>query len=468
MENALDKKAIRGDIFKLIVPTVLENMLQILAGIVITAMVGRLMSDDISAQGISNRIYNLSFALFRGLGVGTTVVVATYFGAGNRAKCRRIIEQTYLTSIPVAVLLVMMMFIFARPLMAFFTSNASLVRTAIDYTRITVWATPFMAIISINTAAFNGHGDTKTPMYLALFLNIINIAVGYVLIFGVGGVGGLGIIGAAYTTIISQACGCTAGLVLLYRKRGYFGTVNHGESFFKMDFNIIRDVYATGIPAAFENLFWQLSAILMSKVILGYGSDHYAAYQLGLQAEMFTEMPAMGFVVASTTLSARAIGQRNGPLYRSYYSSMMRMAMLVAIPATAALFLAPVPLMKLLTDKAILHEIGSKYVFIMGFAQVPQVLSKVYNGFIRSSGGKRVPMYISFIGIWLIRVPLVMLIGWVLKLDIIYIWFAISLDQISRMALSMLYMKRRDVKHTVERMIAADEAQGIPVPTHSA
>ena len=72
----MDKKKVNQDIFRMVLPIIVENVLQMSAGLVTTAMIGRLLADDISAQGIGNRITNTFWALFKGVGIGTTAIVA--------------------------------------------------------------------------------------------------------------------------------------------------------------------------------------------------------------------------------------------------------------------------------------------------------------------------------------------------------------------------------------------------------
>jgi len=449
MEITYNKNRINKEILHLMVPIVMENTLQLVAGIVLTAMVGRLLADDIAAQGISNIVYRIFFVLFRGLAIGATVMVATYYGKREFDKCRRTIEQAYLTAIPMLVLAIVIVTLFPVQILSLFTDDRNLVYLAVDYTRVLVWALPFMAAISFNTASLNGQGDTKTPMFIAIILNIVNISTGYVLIFGIGPIGGFGIMGAAYATVIAQFCGAILGLYALYRKRGPFRMASHGKAFLSLDTSEIKNYFSIGLPAAMEFMFWQVAAIVMSVILLSYGNTYYAAYQLGIQAEMLTDMPAQGFVVAATTLAARAIGQRDAPLYRVYYSQIWKMAMVVGAVSSIILFSVPRQLMMILTNNPELQEIGAGYVFLMGFAMIPQTMGRVYGGFIRSSGGKRIPMYISFAGIWLVRVPLVVLFGWVLRLDISFIWMAIIADHILRISVNVIYARRKNLRDYV-------------------
>jgi len=452
MEIVYNKKRINREILHLMVPIVMENTLQLVAGVALSAMVGRLLTDDIAAQGISNIVYRIFFVLFRGLAIGATVIVATCYGKRQIDKCKRTLEQAYLVAIPILIVAISVLSLFPVQILSMFTDDRNLVYHAAEYTRVLVWALPFMAVISFNTAAMNGQGNTKTPMFIAMALNVVNISAGYVLIFGVGPVGGFGIMGAAYATVISQFSGAILGVCAIYRKKGCFGKISHGKPFISLDVAEIKNFFSIGLPAAMEFMFWQLSAILMSMVLLSYGNNYYAAYQLGIQAEMLTDMPAQGFVVAATTLAARAIGQRDSALYKIYYSQIRKMALVTGIVSATLLFAIPRQLMMVLTNNPELQEIGAGYVFLMGFAMIPQAMSRVYSGFIRSSGGKRVPMYISFAGIWMVRVPLVVLFGWVLGLDINFIWMAIIVDHIVRIASSIIYTKRKNIYNYVDSL----------------
>ena len=142
----IDKKQISKDITKLAIPVVLENMLQILANVITAAMIGRLISTDISAQGISQRVTQIYWALFRGIGVGVTVAVAVSYGAGNRGRCRRIIEQTYLVFMPVAAIFTIGTLMFPRQLLSIFTSDSLIITRGAQYMLIAIWAVPFTVL----------------------------------------------------------------------------------------------------------------------------------------------------------------------------------------------------------------------------------------------------------------------------------------------------------------------------------
>lgn len=90
-----------------------------------------------------------------------------------------------------------------------------------------------------------------------------------------------------------------------------------------------------------ETVFWQVSAIILSKVILFYGNQAFAAYQLGIQAEEITEMPAIGFSTASTTLAARAIGMQDEELRKVYFKEQLKVGVFISSITSVLLIFPP-------------------------------------------------------------------------------------------------------------------------------
>ena len=327
-----------------------------------------------------------------------------------------------------------------------------LIAVGTGYMRLTVLGLPFVAIMAFVTSTFQGHSNTKTPMLIAMLVNISNIVLGYVLIFGVGGIGGFGIYGAAIALSASRAIGAITGLILLFKGPfRVFSTEQLKGKRFQYDWVCIKDVYSTGIPAAVENFFWQFSAIIMSRAILTYGEVSFSAYQIGLQAEDISGMATFGFGVAATTLSAKAIGMRDGELFRSYFREDVRLCSTISVFTSLALILLPTVFMSLMTNNPEIQRIGAVYVFVMGFIQIPQNLSGILSKTLLSSGYKNTPMIISFVGIWLIRIPLALLVTYVLKWDVLFIWLCIALDQLSRFIINVVIMKRKNVLYTAVR-----------------
>ena len=440
IDTTYSRKEIRKEIFALILPIIMENVFQVSASLVTVAMIGRLSPLDISAQGIVMRITETLNSLFRGVAIGSTVYIAKAYGAKSMDQCFKVFKQTLISAVPMAILFGSVLFALPTQFLRILTDSSELLTVGAGYMRLTVMGLPFVAIMALVTSAFQGHSNTKTPMMIAMLVNISNIVLGYVLIFGVGGIGG-----AAAALTMAQAIGAITGLVLLFKgPYKVFSAEQLKEKIFHYDWKCIKDVYSTGIPAAIENFFWQFSAIIMSRAILTYGEVSFSAYQIGLQAESISGM-------AATTLSAKAIGMRDADLFRSYFKEDVWLCTVISIFTSLSLILMPGIFMSMMTNNADIQKIGIVYVFIMGFIQIPQNLSGILSKTLLASGYKNTPMIVSFVGIWLIRIPLALLVTYVLKWDVFFIWLCIALDQIARFIINICIMKRKKVLQTAVR-----------------
>lgn len=191
MDTTYSRKEIRKEIFALILPIIMENVFQVSASLVTVAMIGRLSPLDISAQGIVMRITETLNSLFRGVAIGSTVYIAKAYGAKSMDQCFKVFKQTLISAVPMAILFGSVLFALPTQFLRILTDSSELLTVGAGYMRLTVMGLPFVAIMALVTSAFQGHSNTKTPMMIAMLVNISNIVLGYVLIFGVGGIGGL-------------------------------------------------------------------------------------------------------------------------------------------------------------------------------------------------------------------------------------------------------------------------------------
>ncbi|MBQ6592332.1 MAG: MATE family efflux transporter [Solobacterium sp.] len=439
-------------IVRILFPIMCEYALMMVSSIILTSFIGRLAVDEISIYGLSTRISNIYFALFRGMGVGLMILSAKAYGQGNIERCRWLQHQSYETIMPPAIIMAVIAWIFARPLLSIMTKDPMLLDRGVVILKLMLVFMPLQALIGLNTAAFQAFGNTKTPMLIAGAGNVIAIISGIVLIFGIGGFGGFGLRGAAMAQIVSWAGMALIGLYLIYGPKGLYKGVGEAHPLLaKPDAEDVKTIYRTGIPVALENSYWNVATVYISRVILFYGSSYYAAYQLGLQAEGFCDVLSAGFMTGAMTLSSMAIGAMDDQLYRRYFKRLNFYCLIVCFLTMSFLFFGGRPILRILTDKEELIMLAMGYLVAMVFSQIPQHMAKVISGFIRTSGHEQVPMIISFLGI-VLRVALVILFGEILRLDIIFVWWAFNADLWFRYIVSLIYGKRKRVLDYISDM----------------
>lgn len=431
------------EVWRLVLPCLLESLLTYAVGLITSAMIGRLTADDISAQGIGFRVANMISAFFRGIGVGATVLVGVHYGAGHLEKCRKLVEQTMLVVFALSVACVLAVLCAPQFFLGFFAEDQGLLDTAENYLRVAIWLCPGAAVSRIVTAAFNGQGDTRTPLYIAVLTNVVNAALGWVLIFGCGPVPAMGLLGAAYSQVISNCFSICVGLFALYRRNGLYARVHRGARLWNFDLADLKSVFVVGLPASVENMMWTFAAMVMSRALLSYGSDVYAGYQLASQCEEVLGAPAFGFQTAATTLSAQCVGRKDRWALRRYFSRSCVLAVAISLPCMLLMIVFPGLFMALLTDKPLLQEVGAEYLIIVALAYIPQMLNMIAFGTVRAMGHKYFPVIGSMTGMWCVRIPIAALAAWVLHADIAVVFAGVAIDQCYRFILAWIFIKRK-------------------------
>lgn len=439
-----DEKQIGKKILSMIIPITAENILQMTAGVVSMAMVGRINALAVGAIGMSNILFRIIWAVFKGISTGTSVFVAQSYGANNYKKLKSVSEQGFVLSIGLSMVLQQILFWNAKFLISIFNPTTNLLADGTMYIRIISWSLPFAAIILLVGGILQGMGNAKTPMIIIGLLNLVNIIFSYLLIFGNLGFPALGLRGAAIAYDISYVVAAIFGLYILFSRNGTFDKIGGG---FKLYFNKVESIQLLkfGLPTSLETCFWQFASIIITRAILTYGETAYAAYQLGLQAEAISYMPAAGFGIAASTFIGQAIGSRDNKLGKRYLSHLIRLTIIITAIAGGVLIFFPKIIMRVLTDDPQVIAIGALYLFVMGVVQIPQNLSALLNGALRGAGYPKVPMINAGVGLWVIRIPLVLFMTYVLGGEIHWIWIIMGIDLIFRFFLSYFTFKKKDI-----------------------
>lgn len=448
-ENTSKKslQEIRKKIYSMILPITIASVLEMATGLVSMAMIGRIGGDSsiaVDAIGISSRITQIVWALFKGITTGAAVFVAQAYGANNHRKLKQVIKQTIISSIILVIILQLIIYFNSNQLLGIFNPSEYLMQNAVLYLKTVSFGLPFLTIMLAVAASLQGMGNAKTPMIIGFIVNIINIILSYLLIFGNLGMPALGLKGAAIATVSAQICGALLGLYVLLSNNGVLSS-EINKNFFKVDIKQVFEIYKVGIPASMESIFWQIAAIILTKAILTFGETTFAAHQFGLQAESISYVPAAGFGVAATTFIGQALGAKNKEQGKAYLKETLKGVILVTCFCSAILVFFPKMLMSMLTPNVEIINLGAKYLIIMGLVQLPQNISGVINGALRGAGYTRVPMYIAAAGLWGLRVPFTLTFTYIFHLSIIVIWIVMGIDLIFRFLLSLIIYRKKDI-----------------------
>ncbi len=433
--EALILPTLRQNIVRIVWPATTESVLQMLVGIVATAMVGHLGAEAIGAVGLSTRVTQIVWALFSAVGTGATVLIARAVGANDREAVERTAVQALVLAIAVVSVLTALVVWQARGIMSgLFPAPSGVLDLGFMYLSIVALGMPFMAIMQVAGAIMRGAGNTRTPMAIAFVVNGINVGLTSILIYGHFGLPAFGLRGAAVAVVVAQAVGAVLAFLTLTRVHNIIS--GSAARRYRPQVLTVRRILAIGVPAAFEMIFWQAANIVLMRLIIRFGTAELAAHQLGLTAESLSFMPAVGFGIAATALMGQSLGAKNPRLAERYVAETVRLCALLTVFTAGILFFLPEAIMDVLTNDAEVIRLGAIYLRLMALAQLPQQIAGVLNGGLRGAGDTKAPMVIGGVGLWLVRLPLAWALGVGLGLGIRGVWIAMTIDLFLRFGAS--------------------------------
>lgn len=435
----VDKSLSRG-IILLAWPVMAEMFLQTLAQIVDMAMVGRLGQAAIAAVGLSFRPLFVGQAIFLGLGVATTALVARFIGAGDKRKAALAAEQSLLTTSVLALLLAMFGYLFARQITLFMGAAGDVVELGTSYLLGFSPGLFFLMLATIMTSSLRAAGDTRTPFYAGAVSNVVNVILNYLLIFGKFGFPELGVLGAAIATSISRVVAALMMSVALVQGRG--GLHLDWRGFTVLDWSMISRLFRIGIPAAIERFVQSLSMMLHLKILATLGTTAVAVSTLGSNVEQLSFMPSIGFSVAASTLVGQSLGaKRPEDAERKGWESVRLSSYFMGIMGLLFIII-PDPFVRIYTSDPALLGPAKELLRIIGLTQLPQAIANTASGILRGAGDTKVVLGSGLFGNVLLRLGFSYLFVIVWHWGLWSAFVAVIIDWVIRAGLIAYVVKR--------------------------
>ena len=293
-------------ICSLLIPVVLEQLLNSIMGTADTMMVSNVGSAAISAVSLVDSINVLVIQAFSALAAGGAIVCAQYIGQKNKEKANESARQVLfiITAISVAVSLICL--VFQKPLLRLiFGSVEPAVMSASEiYFFYTALSFPFIAAYDSAASIFRAQDNTKGPMIISMISNVMNIAGNAVMIW----VFHMGVAGAALSTLISRIFCAVVVIIQLRKEREGQEIVVRDYFKIRPDWSMIRRILGLGIPSGVENSMFQLGKLAIQSTVSTLGTAAIAAQAMTNILENLNGIAAIGVGVGLMTIVGQCLG----------------------------------------------------------------------------------------------------------------------------------------------------------------
>ena len=457
--RAFDPRLLEGPIvtslFLLAVPIMGTNLLQIAYQLIDAFWVGRLGAYAVASVSISMPVMFLMISAGIGFAVAGTTLIAQYVGAGNRTMVDHVAAQTLLTIATLSVVLGFIGFVGSPYLLGLMGTAPEVYANAVSFLRVSFVSLPFVFLYVMFQSLMRGTGEVTVPLYIVAGTVLLNFFIDPVLIFGMYGMPHLGVMGAAFSTLISQGVAAVIGLALLMS--GRYGISMSWKSF-KPDFAFIGRAFDLGYPASIEQSARGLGMTVMTFLITSFGTVTTASFGVGANVLNFVVIPAMGFSMATSTLVGQNIGAGN-------IARAERVARLAALITFSALSVVGVLCFVFAPDIVRLFVPGDADVIREGAVFIRTVawsfgfigLQFALMGVLRASGNTFEAMLISLVSQWVIQFPLAFILSEHTRLHAHGLWWAFPVSNVATSIIAGVWFARGDWKK--RRLVAHTELE---------
>ena len=408
-KNSITEGVIWKQLLRFFIPILLGTFFQQLYNTVDAVVVGQFLGKQALAAvgGGTGTVINLLIGFFTGLSAGATVVISQHFGARDDEKISKSIHTAFALSIAGAIAITAIGLLTSEMLLVAIGTPEDILPLAIRYINIYFAGSVFVVVYNMGAGVFRAIGDSRSPFLFLMAGCVTNIVLDLLFVGGFG----MGVEGAAYATVISQAVSVLLVVITLRRKKD---ATRLEFRLIRFDLPLLRNMLIIGIPAGIQSIMYTISNLIIQASINSFGTDTAAAWAAYSKLDQCYWMIVNAFGLAITTFVGQNFGAGRIDRARKGVKVCLAMASGTTIFLTAIYLLyGNYGLLLFTTDRAVI-DIGVDIIMQIAPWFISFVPIELLSGAIRGAGKSFVPTVILIFGvcvlriIWILIVPFIM------------------------------------------------------------
>ena len=431
----------REALLRLIIPLVIEQFLLMSVGMADTVMVTTSGEAAVSGVSLVDNLNLLLIQIFAALSTGGAVVVSQYLGRRDVENARAAAKQLLYSVVAVSTLLTLTALIFRQHILSliFGRVEPDVMDSALQYFIATALAYPFMSLYNAGAALFRSMGNSRVSMFNSLVVNIVNISVNAVLIFGFH----MGALGAGIGTLVSRIVAAVIILFLMQRPdnllciEGLFHPEFHG--------GMVKRILSIGVPNGLENGLFQAGKLVVLSLITSFGTAAVAANAIANSIASVINVPGQAVGLSMVTVVGQCIGARDTVQAVGYTKKLMAVTYLSMGAMSIVLFLTAGPLVTLFNLSPEAAAMATRVlhwncVFLLVFWPMSFTLPNA----LRASGDAVFTMGVSLFSMAVFRIVFsyILACSWGFGLGLLGVWLAMFIDWIDRAVIFLIRFLR--------------------------
>lgn len=425
-------------------PTMLEQLMQTAVQYIDTAMVGSLGTQATAAVGATTTINWLIGSSTVALSIGFLAFVSQACGSGDREKAVRASSQAVLTTLVVGFLFTVITLSLSRKIPVWMQVDPEIQQLAGTYFFILYTPMLFRTASIIFGTLLRAVGDTKTPMQVGIWMNVINVVLNFLLIyptktyFGMTVPGaGLGVVGAAVASAVAFAFGGIAITVSLWR---HPVLSPRGRSL-KPDWQILNPCLRVALPNALQRFGTSLGYVAFAAMINSLGDVSTAAHTIANTVESAFYIPGYGMQTAAATMAGNALGARDEKRIQDLGRMILLIEVCLMILSGGALFAFAPQMMDIFSDDKLVIGLGISVLRMVAISEPFYGVSIIIEGMLQGMGKTMMPFVCNIAGMWGIRILGTLMCTQFLGMGLVSAWGCMIAHNMLLFILFVLYYR---------------------------
>lgn len=428
-------------ILKFALPMIIGGMFQQLYNTVDSIIVGRFLGEEsLAAVGVSFPIMFFMIALIWGVGMGANIIVAQFFGAKDYEKVKRTIGTTYIFILASSLLITIIGLLVSGPLLKLLKTPQDVYPEALGYLKVIFIGSIGLFGYNMTSAMLRGLGDSKNPLYFQIVATFVNIILDVVFIVYLK----MGVEGAAWATIIAQTVSFIIAVIYLNRKHPI---VKIKPKEFVFDKDIFAKSIKIGVPSGLQQILVSTGMMAIMSVVNPFGTIVVAGYTAGTRLNTFGFMPIMSFGMAASTFSGQNLGAGKDERLKKGLRESLKMSMGFSIFAAITVILTGKYMVSLFNTNPEVIKHGYDFLVTASVGYLIGSVLFIYSGIVRGAGETFIPLLVSVISLWVVRVPFASITS--RYIGTIGIWMALPIGWILGSIFIVIYYYKGNWKRKV-------------------
>jgi len=417
------------------------NVFQQLYNIVDSAIVGNFLGKEaLAAVGASFPIIFTLISLIIGIASGAMVLISQFFGAKDMERVTRTIDTFYIFMFISASVITAAGIYFSEDILILMQLPKEILPQATTY--LEIYLIGMVSFFGFNgtSAILRGLGDSKTPLYFLIIATFSNIGLDilFVVVFK------WGISGVAIATVISQT-GAFVTTILYLNKYHEVIKLKFRELVF--DWDLFYKSLRIGLPAGLQHTIVALGMMALMGIVNTFGTNVIAGYSVAIRLDSLAVMPAMNFSAALATFVGQNLGANKQSRVKKGLLFTLLMSSIISLSVMAVLLIWGKGLMGFFTTDTEVIRIGYEYLSIVSLFYIVFSIMFTLNGVLRGAGDTLIPMFITLLALWGIRIPAAFILS--KSMGEIGIWWAVPIGMVAGMVMTFIYYRTGRYKKKV-------------------